>query len=132
MGWRDFKLDNTPVHLVQKVHLVREDQDESSLIVQNVLNVQGEALDIFAPDIKQNPRLDLLTEVELEAFNGWYATMRKPKFSLSHEEATHKAWEFLIESMGNMHRRGGGRWANQSYSRALHRMYGGDETAKAT
>ena len=39
MGWRDFKLDNTPVHLVQKVHLVREEQDESSLIVQNVLNV---------------------------------------------------------------------------------------------
>ena len=77
-------------------------------------NVQGEALDIFAPDIKQNPRLDLLTEVELEAFNGWYATMRKPRFSLSHEEATLKSWELLIESMESMHKRGGGRWANQS------------------
>ena len=71
-------------------------------------------LDIFAPEIKQNPRLDLLTEVELEAFNGWYATMRKPKFSLSHEEATLKSWELLIESMESMHKRGGGRWANQS------------------
>ena len=114
MGWRDFKSDRTPIHLVQKVHLVKEDQGESSLNVQNVLNVQGEALNIFAPDIKQNPRLDLLTEVELEAFNGWYATMRKPKFSLSHEEATLKSWELLIESMESMHKRGGGRWANQS------------------
>lgn len=114
MGWRDFKLDSTPIHLVQKVHLVKEDQGESSLNVQNVLNVQGEALNIFAPDIKQNPRLDLLTEVELEAFNGWYATMRKPQFNLPHKEATHKAWELLIESMESMHERGGGRWANQS------------------
>jgi len=114
MGWRDFKSDSTPIHLVQKVHLVKEDQGESSLNVQNVLNVQGEALNIFEPDIKQNPRLDLLTEIELEAFNGWYATCRKPKFNLPHKEATHKAWELLIESMESMHKRGGGRWINQS------------------
>ena len=99
MGWRDFKLDSTSVHLVQKVHLVKEDQGGSSLNVLNVLNVQGEALNIFAPAIKENPRLDLLTEIELEAFNGWYATIRKPKFNLSHEQATFTAWRLLIESM---------------------------------
>ena len=99
MGWRDFKLDSTPIHLVQEVHLVKEEQEESSLNVLNVLNVHGQPLDKFAPSIKQNPRLDLLTEVELEAFNGWYATMRKPKFNLSHEEATLTAWRLLIESM---------------------------------
>ncbi len=110
MGWRDFKSDSTPVHLVQEVHLEKEDQGESSLNVQNVLNVQGEALNIFAPDIKQNPRLDLLTEVELEAFNGWYSTLRKPKFNLSHEEATLTAWRLLIESMEIMCRDGRGRY----------------------
>ena len=110
MGWRDFKSDSTPVHLVQEVHLEKEDQGESSLNVQNVLNVQGEALNIFAPDIKQNPRLDLLTEIESEAFNGWYATCRKPKFNLSHEEATLTAWRLVIESMEIMGRDGRGRY----------------------
>ena len=106
MGWRDFKSDSTPVHLIQEVHLEKEDQ----LNVFNVLSVQGEALDIFAPDIKQNPRLALLTEVELEAFNGWYSTLRKPKFNLSHEEATLTAWRLLIESMEIMCRDGRGRY----------------------
>jgi hypothetical protein len=105
MGWRDFKLDNPPVHYVQKVHLVQKDQKEPSLIVQNVLNVEGEALDIFSPDIKQNPQPDLLTEVELEAFNGWYASCRKPEFGMNHEEATLKSWELLIESMVALYRR---------------------------
>ena len=50
---------------------------------QNVVRINTDnvdsvmTLDIFAPDIKQNPRLDLLTEIELEAFNEWYATCRK-------------------------------------------------------
>ena len=50
---------------------------------QNVVRINTDnvdsvmTLDIFAPDIKQNPRLDLLTEIELEAFNEWYATSRK-------------------------------------------------------
>ena len=110
MGWRDFKSDSTPVHLIHLEHLEKEDQGESSLNVKNVLNVQGEALNIFAPDIKQNPRLALLTEVELEAFNGWYSTLRKPKFNLSHEEATLTAWRLLIESMEIMCRDGRGRY----------------------
>jgi len=114
MGWRDFKLDSTSIHLVQEVHLVKEDQGESSLNEQNVLNVQGEALNIFAPDIKQNPRLDLLTEIELEAFNGWYATCRKPKFNLSHEEATDKAWQLLIESLEVMRIKKRGRYSPEN------------------
>lgn len=99
MGWRDFKLDNPLVHYVQKVHLVQKGQTEPSLIVQNVLNVEGGALDIFSQGIKQNPQPDLLTEVDLEAFNGWYASCRKPEFGMNHEEATLKSWELLIESM---------------------------------
>tara|TARA_B100000315_G_C14389556_1_gene501269 strand:- start:43 stop:369 length:327 start_codon:yes stop_codon:yes gene_type:complete len=105
MGWRDFKSE-TPIHYVQKVHLV----EELPLNVQNVLNVQGEALDIFASDVKNNPRLDLLTETELEAFNGWYATCRKPKFEMSHKEATLKSWVLLIESLEIMYRDGRGRY----------------------
>jgi hypothetical protein len=68
-------------------------------------------LDILNPKIKKTPDLALLTEIELEAFNGWYATMRKPNFNLSHEEATQKAWELLIESMESMYKRGGGRYS---------------------
>ena len=71
-------------------------------------------LDIFAPEIKQNPRLDLLTEVELEAFNGWYATMRKPEHGMSHEEATLMAWRFLMESMEIMYREGRGRYTSEN------------------
>jgi hypothetical protein len=67
-------------------------------------------LNLFDPKIKNQPRLDLLTEVELEAFNGWYATARKPKFGMSHEEATQKAWELLIESMKIMCAEGRGRF----------------------
>lgn len=67
-------------------------------------------LDIFASGTKENPQLDLLTEVELEAFNGWYATCRKPKFNLSHEEATLTSWRLLIESMESMCRDGRGRY----------------------
>ena len=48
-------------------------------------------LNLFDPKIKNQPRLDLLTEVELEAFNGWYATARKPKFSTSHPAVNARA-----------------------------------------
>ncbi|MBC8285730.1 MAG: hypothetical protein H8E32_18095 [Nitrospinae bacterium] len=72
------------------------------------------SLDVLNTETRKTPQLDLLTEVELEAFNGWYATMRKPKFNLSHEEATIKAWQLLIESMESMYKRGGGRWLKKS------------------
>ena len=87
---------------------------------QNVVRINTDnvdsvmTLDIFAPDIKQNPRLDLLTEIELEAFNGWYATCRKPKFNLSHEEATHKAWQLLIESLQVMRMEKRGRYSPEN------------------
>lgn len=67
-------------------------------------------LNIFDPDIRRKPRLDLLTEIELEAFNGWYATMRKPEHGMSHEEATLMAWRFLMESMEIMCRNKRGRY----------------------
>ncbi len=108
MGWRDFQMD-PPVHYVHKVH---KEAPDTPLIGLNVLSVQGggcELLDISNPEAKKTPRLDLLTKIELEAFNGWYATMRKPEHGMSHEEATHKAWKLLIESMESMYKRKKGR-----------------------
>ena len=67
-------------------------------------------MDIFSPDIKQNPQPDLLTEVELEAFNGWYASCRKPEFGMNHEEATLKSWKLLIESMQILYKERGDRY----------------------
>lgn len=90
-------------------------REENQAKVSNFSKISNPSdLNINNPNLKKNPDLDLLTEIELEAFNGWYATCRKPKFNLSHKEATHKAWELLIESMESMHERGGGRWINQS------------------
>lgn len=104
MGWREFQNQE----VVEKMELITQKATEPELfpLIPPVseLNVQN-------PETKKNPQLDLLTEVELEAFNGWYATMRKPKFNLSHEEATQKSWELLIESMESMQKRGGGRYA---------------------
>ena len=74
-------------------------------------------IDVFNPETKTTPRLDLLTEVELEAFNGWYATARKPKFGMSHDEATQKAWELLIGSMEIMCTEGRGRYAPKNLER---------------
>jgi hypothetical protein len=71
-------------------------------------------LDVANPETKKTPKLDLLTEIELEAFNGWYATMRKPKFGMSHEEATLMAWRFLMESMDIMRRDGRGRYTSEN------------------
>ena len=107
MGWRDFQSASPPVHYVHEVHLV-DDNGENSPLSEH--GIQGEKLDIFASGTKENPQLDLLTEVELEAFNGWYATCRKPKFNLSHEEATLTSWRLLIESMESMWRDGRGRY----------------------
>ena len=61
-------------------------------------------MDTFFQGIKQNPQSDLLTEVELEAFNRWYASYRKPEFGMNHEEATLKSWELLIEPMVILYR----------------------------
>lgn len=107
MGWRDFQPAYPPVHYVHEVHLV--DKNGGNLTLSEH-GIQEEKLDIFASGAKENPRLDLLTEVELEAFNGWYATCRKPKFNLSHEEATLTSWRLLIESMESMCRDSRGRY----------------------
>ena len=56
-------------------------------------------LDMFDPEVIKIPRPDLLTEAELEAFNGWYASCRKPKFGMDHEEAMQKSWRLAIESI---------------------------------
>lgn len=77
----------------------------------NSENSNPTLLDITNPETKKTPRLDLLTEIELEAFNGWYATMRKPKHGMSHEEAELLAWQFLMESMEIMCKEGRGRYA---------------------
>jgi|TARA_B100001964_G_scaffold148276_1_gene163387 hypothetical protein len=66
-------------------------------------------LNINNPNLKKNPDLGLLTEVELEAFNGWYASCRKPKFGMSHEEAVQKSWELLIESIRIIYKKQGKR-----------------------
>jgi hypothetical protein len=73
-------------------------------------NINLKELDILNPETKKYPQIELLTEVELEAFNGWYATMRKPEHGMSHEEATLMAWRFLMESMEIMYREGRGRY----------------------
>ncbi len=68
-------------------------------------------LDILNPETWKYPKPKLLIESELEAFNDWYATMRNPspkygEVALSHEAATHLAWEFLMDSIKNQHARG--------------------------
>jgi hypothetical protein len=67
-------------------------------------------LNIMDPTIRRKPQLELLTEVEIEAFNGWYSTMRKPRFNLSHDEASLRAWGYLMDSMQVMYREGRGRY----------------------
>jgi len=71
-------------------------------------------LNVTNPESKKTPKLNLLKEIELEAFNGWYATLRKPKFGMSHEEATLMAWRFLMESMEIMYREGRGRYTSEN------------------
>ena len=71
-------------------------------------------INILNPETRKTPQLNLLTEVELEAFNGWYATMRKSKLGMSHEEATLMAWRFLMETMEIMRRDGRGRYTSEN------------------
>jgi hypothetical protein len=73
-------------------------------------------LDILDSETWKHPRPELLIESELEAFHGWYGVMINPSqkygaITLSHEEATHLAWKFLMDSMKNQHREGRGRYA---------------------
>jgi|SaaInlStandDraft_6_1057023.scaffolds.fasta_scaffold167929_2 hypothetical protein len=86
-------------------------------ISENSRNSKPMFIDVFNPETKKTPRPDLLTEVELEAFNGWYATCRKPKFGQSHKEATQTAWGLLMESMEVMCVEGRGRYAPKNLER---------------
>ena len=107
MGWRDILEPDDMAEFLAK-------QNPKPITREKVKSKNPTMLNIIDSGIRNHPNLDLLTEVELEAFNGWYATMRKPKFNLSHEEATIKAWQLLIESMESMYKRGGGRWLKKS------------------
>ena len=102
MGWRNFQ-----PQVVEK-----KEKSTSNDLIPLIPSIPE--LDVSNPETKKTPRLDLLTEVELEAFNGWYATMRKPKFGMSHEEATLMAWRFLMESMEIMYREGRGRYTSEN------------------
>jgi hypothetical protein len=70
-------------------------------------------LNILNPETWKHPRPDLLTESELEAFKGWYVTMRKPKHGMSHKDAELLAWKFLMDSMKNQYMEGRGRYASK-------------------
>ena len=67
--------------------------------------------DVTNPETKKTPKLDLLTEVELEAFNGWYATMRKPE----HEMGNSNGLEIFDGVYGNY----APGWKRKVYAREL-------------
>ena len=83
---------------------------ERKIEILDYLSNEKRFLDLSDSEIKRTPRTDLLTEVELEAFNGWYASCRKPKFGMNHEEATLKSWKLLIESMQILYKEPGDRY----------------------
>ena len=83
---------------------------ERKIEILDYLSNEKRFLDQSDSEIKKTPRTDLLTEVELEAFNGWYASCRKPKFGMNHEEATLKSWKLLIESMQILYKEPGDRY----------------------
>ena len=83
---------------------------ERKIEILDYLSNEKRFLDLSDSEIKRTPRTDLLTEVELEAFNGWYASCRKPKFGMNHEEATLKSWKLLIESMQILYKERGDRY----------------------
>jgi len=83
---------------------------ERKIEILDYLSNEKRFLDLSDSEIKRTPRTDLLTEVELEAFNGWYASCRKPKFGMNHEEATLKSWKLLIESMKILYKERGDRY----------------------
>ena len=102
MGWRDF----------QPQAVEKKEKSTSNDLIPLIPHTPE--LDVSNPETKKTPSLDLLTEVELEAFNGWYSTMRKPEHGMSHEEATLMAWRFLMESMEIMRRDGRGRYSSEN------------------
>jgi len=83
---------------------------EKKVEILDYLSNEKRFLDLSDSEIKKTPRTDLLTEVELEAFNGWYASCRKPEFGMNHEEATLKSWKLLIESMQILYKERGDRY----------------------
>jgi hypothetical protein len=83
---------------------------ERKIEILDYLSNEKRFLDLSDSEIKKTPRTDLLTEVELEAFNGWYASCRKPEFGMNHEEATLKSWKLLIESMQILYKERGDRY----------------------
>ena len=83
---------------------------ERKIEILDYLSNEKRFLDQSDSEIKKTPRTDLLTEVELEAFNGWYASCRKPKFGMNHEEATLKSCKLLIESMQILYKEPGDRY----------------------
>jgi hypothetical protein len=82
---------------------------EKKVEILDYLSHEKKFLDPFDSEAMKTSRTDLLTEVELEAFNGWYASCRKPKFGMSHEEAVQKSWKLLIESMRIIYKKQGKR-----------------------
>ena len=97
MGWRD----------ILGIDIKPENSGDST----PHLDLKNSAmLNIMDPNIRKKPQLELLTEVETEAFNGWYSTMRNPRFNLSHDEASLRAWGYLIDSMQIMFQEGRGRY----------------------
>jgi|TARA_B100002003_G_scaffold112653_1_gene104185 hypothetical protein len=83
---------------------------EKKVEILDYLSHEKKFLDPFDSEAMKTSRTDLLTEVELEAFNGWYASCRKPKFGMNHEEATLKSWKLLIESMQILYKERGDRY----------------------
>jgi len=102
MSWRDFKYTTnmelmelketnpSPDQLIPLIPLIppRPNSKEPT-----------QELNMFDPEIIKTPKTEMLTEVELEAFNGWYASCRKPEFGKNHEEAMQISWKLVIESM---------------------------------
>jgi hypothetical protein len=48
------------------------------MIREKSVSKDSPMLNIMDPNIRRKPQLELLIEVEIEAFNGWYSTMRIP------------------------------------------------------
>ncbi len=120
MDWREFQ-DAYPMEKKEKMEFITPKEEFIPLIPFIPPSSDSEKsiqeLDVSDLKTKKTPNLDLLTEVELEAFNGWYATCRKPKFGMLHEEATLTAWGLLIESMAIMHKDGRGRYVSEKFEK---------------
>jgi len=69
------------------------------------------SFDVLNPETKKTVRLDLLTVIERQAFDGWLGSVRQSKHGHTEEKARQIAWQLLIVSMESMYKRGGGRYA---------------------